>query len=201
MTRARTVLLVVLLGGALFGLSLLTWVRADAATTLGPVPVAVQGSQAAPVAPSAALAVVVAGLALGLSGRVVRFLAAGVAVLAALIMWVAVLAVLRDPLPAARAAAGDVGGVREVEGLVRVTPWPWVVLVLASVTVLLAAVLPLRAGVWAPVARRYERPGVATSAGPSGAERTSRDDWDALTRGDDPSRAEAEDGEAPAPER
>lgn len=196
MTRARAVLLVVLLGGALFGLSMLTWVRAEAATTLGPVPVAVPGSQAAPVAPSAALAVLVAGLALGLSGRVVRYVAAGAAVLAALIIWVAVLAVLRDPLPAARAAAGEVGGVRALDGVAQVTPWPWAALMVASITVLVAAALPFLAGVWAPVARKYERPGAATSpAAPAPAQApTPREDWDALTRGEDPSHGDGEAG-------
>ncbi|WP_434080721.1 Trp biosynthesis-associated membrane protein [Sanguibacter sp. Z1732] len=158
-----------LLGAGAFGLSLLTWVGAEAVTTLGPQPVRVSGAGAAPVVPSAALVVVVAGLAVGLSGPVVRILAPAAAALAAVVALIAGLVLIADPDPAARSAAGEVGGVREITGAAELTVWPWVVVVLLASTVLVALVLPFRAGTWAPAAARYERAVVRPEgAGPAG---------------------------------
>ncbi|MGC0144605.1 Trp biosynthesis-associated membrane protein [Pseudactinotalea sp. Z1732] len=196
MSRGRMVLVLVLLGAGAFGLSLLTWVGAEAVTTLGPQPVRVSGAGAAPVVPSAALVVVVAGLAVGLSGPVVRILAPAAAALAAVVALIAGLVLIADPDPAARSAAGEVGGVREITGAAELTVWPWVVVVLLASTVLVALVLPFRAGTWAPAAARYERAVVRPEgAGPAGTrasgaatgQATSRADWDALSSGLDPS--------------
>lgn len=205
MSRGRVVLVLVLLGAGAFGLSLLTWVGAEAVTTLGPQPVQITGASAAPVVPSAALVVVVAGLAVGLSGPVVRILAPAAAALAAVVALIAGIVLIADPGPAARSAAGEVGGVREITGTAELTMWPWVVVVLLGLTVLVALVLPFRAGTWAPAAAKYERAPVrAEGAGPAGppaggaaaAPATSRADWDALSSGLDPSEADdAEHGE------
>lgn len=185
MSRGRAVLVLVVLGVGAFALSLPTWVSAAAATTLGPQPVAVSGAGAAPVVPSAALVVVVAGLAVGLSGKVVRILAPAAAALAAVVALIGVITLIVDPEPAARSAAGEISGVREIDGMAQVSPWPWVVAVLLGLTVLVAVLLPLRAGAWTPAARKYERPTgrqPSPAAGPD-----ARSDWDALSSGVDPS--------------
>ncbi|HLS15821.1 MAG TPA: Trp biosynthesis-associated membrane protein [Beutenbergiaceae bacterium] len=186
MSRAKAVLIIGVLGAALFGVSMLTWVRADAATPLGAVPMQVPGIEAAPVVPTAGLAVLVAGLALGLSGRVVRYLAGGAALLAAAIALFSVIGVLTDPTSAAQTAAGEVGGVPEIDGAAQLSWWPWLAAMLAGLAGLAAAVLPFAGGVWAPVARRYERPGTAAPA-PATVAGRARQDWDALSRGEDPS--------------
>lgn len=193
MSRAKAVLIIGALGAALFGVSMLTWVRADAATPLGAVPMDVPGIDAAPVAPTAGLAVLVAGLALGLSGRVVRYLACGAALLAAAIALLSVIGVLADPTSTAQAAAGEVGGVPEIDGMAQLALWPWVAAALAGLAGVAAAGLPFAGGVWAPVARRYERPGTAAPA-PATVAGRARQDWDALSRGEDPT---IDDGSSP----
>lgn len=185
MSRGRAVLVLVVLGIGVFALSLPTWVSAEAVTALGAQPVTVSGAGAAPVVPSAALVVAVAGLAVGLSGPVVRILAPAAAALAALVALIGVGTLIADPGPAARSAAGEIGGVREIDGAAHLSPWPWVVVVLLALTVLAAVLLPLRAGTWAPAARKYER-STARAAHP-GAGIDARSDWDALSSGVDPS--------------
>lgn len=187
MSRSRAVLTLVLLGVAAFALSLPTWISAEATTTLGPQPVRVSGASAAPVVPSTALVVVVAGLAVGLSGRVVRILAPGAAALAALAGLVGVAAVLTDPEAPARSAAGQISGVREITGAAHLSTWPWAVVAVLGLTVVLAVVLPLRAGTWTPAARKYERPSPARQPRPGPVD--ARADWDALSSGVDPSAA------------
>ena len=132
------------LGVLTFGASLLTWIQADALTPLGPRPVRVSGAEAVPVVPSATLVILVAGLAMGLSGKVVRYLAPAAAVLAAAAALIALTALLRDPFPAARSAAGELGGVREIVGTADLTPWPWVSAVLLVLTALAGGAVPGR---------------------------------------------------------
>ncbi|HLS25968.1 MAG TPA: Trp biosynthesis-associated membrane protein [Beutenbergiaceae bacterium] len=197
MSRTTVVLLMAGMGLLAFGSSMLTWIHAEAATPLGPQPVAVGGAEAVPVVPSAALAIVVAGLAMGLSGKVVRYLAPAAAVLAAVVGLVGVIGVLRDPNPAARSAAAEVGGVREISGMAELTAWPWVAAALLVLTGLVAAVLPLLAGTWAPAARKYER--TPASAGKRADHPPSpQSDWDALSSGQDPTVDDDGDPEPPA---
>lgn len=191
MSRARVVLVLVTSGLITFVVSLLTWVEATTTTALGPQAVQVSGATAAPVVPSAALVVAVAGLAMGLSGRVVRILAPAAAVLAATVALVALIGLLTDPGAVARSAAGDVGGVREISGAADLTWWPWLAAVLLGLTVVIAAALPFLAGRWAPAARKYERPGAPEGAGAT--PHTPRSDWDALSSGIDPSAADPAD--------
>jgi len=101
-------------------------------------------------------------------------------------------AFLADPEPALRQAAGAVSGATELVGEPQVTAWPTLALAVAVLAVLVGAALPWLAGSWQRVGRRYETAAATPSAGPDGpATGTPRtramDDWDALSRGDDPS--------------
>lgn len=184
------------LGAFTLLLSLPTWVEATAATPLGPQPVTVSGAGALPMVPSAALVVMAAGLAMGLSGRVVRYLAPAAAAGAAVIAVIVVVGLIGDPSPAARAAAGEVGGVRELAGPARLTLWPWLAALALGLSAAIAVVLPFRAGVWAPAARKYER---GSRAPAPDSPVSPRADWDALSHGEDPSVLGDTDatGEAP----
>jgi len=196
-SRRAAVLVLVVLGGAAFVLSLLTWVSAEAATALGPRPVQVNGAQALPVAPSAALVVLVAGLATGLSGRLVRILAPVAAALASLVALIGTITLIGDPDPVARSAAGEIGGVREIAGPAELTIWPWVVAALLALTVLASIALPLLATRWTPAARKYER---ASGAVHDPDVPTARADWDSLSSGHDPSADQPQEGRGGEPD-
>ncbi|CAM3662304.1 Trp biosynthesis-associated membrane protein [Occultella aeris] len=201
--RGPAVLILLVAGASLLVTTLGTWVSAPVAGTLGTETVSVGGAAAAPVVPSVALVVLAAALALGLSGWVVRMLAAVLAALAGAAALVAVLAFLQDPATPAQAAAGELIGVREISGEPAVTALPYLALAVAAVILILGIALPFLVGQWGRVGRRYERgsdpaavdavapgpraPGpIATPA--AGSARTARmDDWDALSRGEDPS--------------
>lgn len=190
--RGAAVALVAVLGLALFGTALPAWARAETPTTVGSVAVAVNGADAAPGVASAALVVLVAGLVLALSGRVTRVLAVLGVVLGGALAAASAAAFLADPEPALRQAAGAVSGATELVGEPQVTAWPTLALAVAVLAVLVGAALPWLAGSWQRVGRRYETAAATPSAGPDGpATGTPRtramDDWDALSRGDDPS--------------
>ncbi|MBK5249271.1 MAG: Trp biosynthesis-associated membrane protein [Actinomycetales bacterium] len=198
LTRGRAVVLVLLVGVALLGSTLGTWVSAPVSTAIAADVVRVPGSDAAPVIPSAGLVVLAAGLAIGLSGRVVRILAAVAVALGGALSAFAAVELVRHPVRVAESAAGDVTGVRALDGVVSLTPWPYVAIVLGLVALALGVALPFLMGRWALVGRRYERePGAAADGGgapsPGRSVAGSRvehvramDDWDALSRGEDP---------------
>lgn len=205
--RRRTAVLTVLAGGAvLLVVSLLTWAQGSAALTVGgTTPVQVTGSQGAAVVPSAALVALAAGLAIGLAGRIARTIAAVAVALAGLLALIATIAFLGNPTPALLRAAGEVSGVPEISDAISITPWPVVALVAAAALTLTGAVLPLVMGTWQRVGARYERPDTPAGrasgqegpqsshpgGGPEpGSARQRISDWDALSRGEDPSDPE-----------
>lgn len=203
--KRRTAVLTVLAGGALLLVfSLLTWGQGVAVLTVGgSTQVSVTGSQGAAVVPSAALVILAAGLAIGLAGRAARIVAAVAVALAGLLALVATIGFVWDPTPALLRAAGEVSGVPELDDAARTTVWPIVAIVLAAILTLLGAVLPFVMGRWQRVGARYERGAADTTqpptrhdqgaAGPSPASGGSKQhifDWDALSRGEDPSDSE-----------
>lgn len=190
--RGRAVAFVVLLGGALFALTLPVWARGDAATPVGSEAVAVSGSVAVPGVASAALVVLVSGLVLALSGRLTRALAVLGVIGGGGLGAVAAADFLGDPEPALLRAAGDATGVAQLTGDAVVTAFPTIALVLAVLIGIVGVALPFLMGRWQRVGRRYEVAGepAADTAAPSGRTRAI-DDWDALSRGDDPSAAGA----------
>ncbi len=182
-SRGRAVVLLLVLGAAAIGLSLLPWARATVPTVLGEQAVSVTGGQAAPATTAAGLALLATGLALALGGRwVIRLAAVAVGALG-LVLGGAAAQVLLDPEPRVLTAAGQVAGVRQISGAVSLTPWPALTLALAA-AVLVTAVLVAR--VPATTAdRRFERTEPAGQSPPTGRAR-AMDDWDALGRGEDP---------------
>jgi hypothetical protein len=190
--RGRAVLIVVVLGLALFGLTLPAWAHGVAPTTVGTEAVTVGGADAAPGVASAGLVVLVAGLVLGLAGALARVLAVVGVIAGGALAAVSAGLFLADPERSMLRAAAEATGVRRLEGGVTVAPWPTVALVVGVLAVVTGVALPFLAGSWQRVGRRYERGAGAASAQPGRqAPRTSRgramDDWDALSRGDDPS--------------
>ena len=183
----RTAVLAVLVGGALLLASTaLPWASAPVRSATQSTTVSVTGGGGAPLAPSAALVVLAAGLAIALAGRVARVLAAVAVALGGCLAAVAAITFLGDPGTAVRRAAGQSAGVTDLAAAAQTTPWPVVAIVLAVALALLGLALPFLMGAWDRVGQRYER-----DAPPApGGTRQHIADWDALSRGEDPSEPE-----------
>jgi Tryptophan-associated transmembrane protein (Trp_oprn_chp) len=88
--------------------------------------------------------------------------------------------------PALTEATGTTGGaIRAREQ--RATAWPWLAVVGGLVSAGCGAVGLTRAGRWPGPARRYEA-APESGAGPAAGADTALDDWNALSRGEDPTR-------------
>ncbi|WP_147917612.1 Trp biosynthesis-associated membrane protein [Ruania zhangjianzhongii] len=187
LSRAKAVL-AVLAGGALLLLSALPpWATVPVALSLDAIGAAeVNGTEAEPVVPSTALVILAAGLAIGLAGRIARVVAALAVALCGVLAGVTTILFIRAPESALRAAAGELSPVSELDGPVQLYAWPVVTLVIAAVLTVLGAVLPWVMGAWTRVGQRYERD---PRPAPGGT-RQHISDWDALSRGEDPSEPE-----------
>lgn len=186
--RGRWVLLL-LLAAALVGLvALPTWVAAEGTSTLdGTVTVTVTGAQAAPQMRAAALVLLAAAGAVTLVGRVGRWVVAAVTAGAGVLVVAGGTGVLLEPGVAVAGPLAEATGVASAQPTADVTAGP-ALAVGAGVLVVLLAVALLRApGPWGQRPRRHERP-TTSAAGPVAASAPDeRADWDALSRGDDPS--------------
>jgi uncharacterized membrane protein (TIGR02234 family) len=186
-SRGRAVGTLVALGAAALGATVPVWVRTTVSTALEPdVAVEVAGTTAAPAVSAAALVVVAAGLVLAIAGRIARWLALAVAALAGALVAASAVAVLADPVPTATAGAADAAGVTDLTSPVALTPWPWLAAAVGVLVVVAAVLAALGAPAWAATSGRHERADVAGEK-PARTEPDAHDDWDALSRGTDPS--------------
>lgn len=185
--RGRWVLLLVLAGGLVGLVALPTWVVARGSNALeSSVSVAVAGSRVAPQTPAAGLVLLAAAAAVALVGRTGRRVVAVVTAGAGVLVVVAGVAVLVDPRTAVSGAVAEVTGVVTGDPHASVTVAPVVAVVVGALVVVLAAALGRAGGAWQQPSRRHERPGApGTATAADGAD--ERSDWDALSRGDDPS--------------
>lgn len=181
MTSKRSVLLV----GALAVILLVladgrTWITgAVTDAVLQQAHTAASGSKAAPALLATALVGAAAVLATLTTGRVPRWIAAVLTVLAGVVAGVLTIAAVRRPAQ----ALGDVAttmtghtGDRTVDA--SLTVWPWVALlgaVLLTLTGLLAVAGARR---WSGLSSRYDAP--------SSEPVRTRSDWDMLSEGEDP---------------
>ncbi|OLT55201.1 Trp biosynthesis-associated membrane protein [Cellulosimicrobium sp. CUA-896] len=193
-SRRTAVWLLLLLGGATLAVAAPTWATTTGATALDPVvDVAVSGTTAAPGVGAAALVVVASALALGLVGRVGRWVVLAVAALSGAVATAAALAVALDPAPSARSAVAEATGVTELTSPVSLTPAPWAAAVLGVLVVLAVVWVAAGSRTWVRASSRHERgagaaaePASTTTDGgaPDGID--DHDAWDALSRGEDP---------------
>lgn len=213
MTRARTVLALLVAAGLVLALGSLPWTRATLADPLaGTDVVESAGGGVAPLAPALALVTLAAAGAASIARRAGALAALAVAALAGAGVLAVVVGVLTDPAVAAAADVGEALGitassVRPEDAAVAVTPWPWLTLVAGAGV--LAAALAGMSGVrrWSS-GRRFEASaagqeapgGAAPAAGTEDAAhaRSRRraqafDSWDALSRGEDPTDAPGAD--------
>lgn len=180
--RRRAVLAAAAGGLGLLATGPATWVHGRTWTALAEVEVTVPGTRAAPVVAAAGLLVLAAALALALARRRAAVLAAVVVAVGALLAGLGAGTVLADPARVATAGAARDVGVDAAVSDVAATGAPWLVLVLTVLIAAVAVVAALAAPGWTTSGRHdapvTERP---------------RDDWEALSRGEDPT---ADDGAA-----
>lgn len=213
LARRSAILLLLVLGGGALAAAAPTWLHTTGATALdAEVLVQVTGTEAAPGVGAGALVAVASALALGLVGRIGRWLVLAVSAASGVVVAVSAAAIWRDPAPAARSAVAEATGVTALTSGVSLTPWPYVACAVGVLLVVAAAWAAASSPSWGRVSARHEisRPGDDSSSrsvpdgepGPglghdeSGTPATpeletdqSPDDqetWDSLTRGEDP---------------
>jgi hypothetical protein len=149
----------------------------------------VDGQVGAPALSALALTSLVLVGALSIAGPVFRVVFGVLQVLIGVaIVFSAVLAVT-DPVAAAAPAvsvATGVAGTESVRGLVTsiaLSPWPWLALVAGALIVLLGAAIVVTGRSWPGSTRKYQ---TTTRLEDPSAPRSSVDDWDSLSHGDDP---------------
>lgn len=164
-----------------------TWVTATGTSALaGEVAVRVPGGQAAPVVPATALVLAAAGVALLLAGRAGRWVVAAVVLAGGVALAVAAGAVLADPASRAVDAVATQTGVGRLTSPARLTAWPGVTVAVGVLAVVVAVLLARSSARWSAPSRRHEV-APSSSAPVASPAPDERSDWDALTRGSDPS--------------
>jgi uncharacterized membrane protein (TIGR02234 family) len=186
--RPASAAVLALLGG---GLGLLAasrpWVHAVVLDpVLGRTAVTASGRQAAAVVPAVALVALAGGIALLLARTVGRLVTGLLLVVAGAAQVAATVGILRSPRPAVEELVGRaMGAVGASDVQVSLTGWPWLAVV--------SGVLVAAAGVWTVLrARSWSGPTSRYDAPSARADHTGTDDppdtWDALSRGEDPTR-------------
>ncbi|GAA4726329.1 hypothetical protein GCM10023216_16090 [Isoptericola chiayiensis] len=185
-SRARAVVALLVLGAGALAAASATWLRTSVSTALEPeAAVVVTGTTAAPGVAAAAFVVVAGALATTLGGSLARRVALVVAAGGGLGITASAVAVLLDAEGPAVLGASDAAGVTELASPVQVTLLPWLAALAGALVVVVAVLALLGAGSWAATGGRHERAGTA-EARPA-AEPDPQADWDALSRGTDPS--------------
>lgn len=137
------------------------------------------GSKSAPALLAAALVGAAAVLATLTTGRIARWIAAVLTLVAGVVAVVAVIVVVRDPVKiladVATTMTGHTGDRKVTAGL---TIWPWVALLGGVLLVLTGVLAIVGARTWSGLSSRYDAPTTPKA--------TKRSDWDMLTDGEDP---------------
>lgn len=182
-TRTRTLLALLALGGTALGAASATWIATEVTTALeAGVAVSATGNDAAPAVSAAGLVLLACGPALALTGRVGRYVVLAVAALAGAGVLAGALAVVADRAGAGRAAAADAAGVTDLTAPVTLTAWPWATAAAGALAILVALAATVAARRWPEASRRHER----DAGEPAAEDDRPAADWDALTRGEDP---------------
>jgi len=191
--RSRRVAVLLVVVGALAALLAGTqrWVGAAVRDVPGTDTVSAAGGSVAAGVPALALVALAGAVVLLTAGPVARTVAAVLLLVAGPGITFLALRVLADPAsalaPAVTAATGTRGGAAQD---VAVTPWPVLAAVAGQLVGAGAVVALARGRSWPGPSRRYERDGASAgttaAAAPAPAARNALDDWNALSRGEDP---------------
>lgn len=201
------------------GLVLLSWSQTwfdlviEASTTGGVGdPIAVAGSIASPALAALGLAGLALVAALGIAGPGIRFVLGVLEVLLGGCVLLAASLTLADPVASVSPAVTDATGVAgaeptaELVASVTATLWPVLAIVGGVLLVLAGLAVLVTGGRWPASTRRYSDSRMAAedaAAGAVGRPASDRaiDDWDGLSRGDDPTDDDGEAAREPADAR
>ena len=190
MTARRLRLFLLLSGIILSGLIFLSWTQQwfGIALTDGRE-LSVGGDVAAPALSTLALTCLVLIGALRIAGPFFRVVLGSLeALLGATVVVSGVLAIA-DPATASSSIVSDatgVAGANSIAALVAnasITPWPWLATVAGALLIALGVAVVATSSRWPGSSRKYS----AVRLDPA-EERTTVDDWDAMSDGDDPTR-------------
>ena len=190
MTASRLKLSLLLAGIAFSGLALLSWTQEWFALTLldGAV-LSVTGEIAAPALTALALTGLVLVGALSIAGPLFRVILGSLQAPLGFTVGLSAVLAIANPLTSSAAAitaATGVSGelVREQVASSTSTLWPLAALVAGVLLVATGILVVATATRWPGATRKYQ----AVRMAPADGARTSVDDWDALSDGDDPTR-------------
>lgn len=190
-SRRLTVLAAAALSAALAGTTRALWVRASAPDLAGTLQqVEVRGAEAAPAVLALALVALAAALATSLSSRWVRFVTGPVLLLSGLGAAGAALGPVRDPAAAATGRIGEVTGMVGAAVQAEATLWPLLTLAPALAVAAAGVVVLWAGGGWSATTRYRSAAAAPRTADPAQDPAAA---WDALSRGEDPSREQDED--------
>lgn len=182
MTRSRTVLALLALGALLLGLSRAPWVQVVLNGAVRRDTVTVAAADVAPQVPAAALMVLAAATALSIAGPRARRVILALATLGGVLAVWGCVTVLTDPR---RALVTALTGRVVPSASPGVTAAVWASSVVSVLVAVVSGAAQRTVGTW-PGRRassgRFDRATV------SDAVHTPAGDWDALTRGEDPTR-------------
>lgn len=219
MNRARMKLPAIVGSVVGSGLALLAWsqtwfdlvLASGAGAHVNAEVIPVPGSVASPALAALGLAGLALAAALALAGPAIRVVLGVLEVVLGGCLVLAASLALADPVVAVSASVTEATGVAgdgptaDLVGTAVATLWP-VVAIVGGVLVLAAGVLVLATGTRWPVSSRRYRSGLEpadAARGGRGASERAINDWDELSRGDDPTDDEtgADDTTGPEPTR
>jgi hypothetical protein len=180
----------VILTGALLALgALVSWTQVWFGVTLRDgARLDIDGQVAAPALSALALTSLVLVGALSIAGPFFRVVFGVLESLIGVAIVLSAVLAITDPVGASRPAisvATGLAGEQAVADTVRTlapSPWPWLALLAGVLIVLAGAAIIVLGRRWPGSSRRYQ----ATRLEPADGRRSSVDDWDALSGGDDP---------------
>jgi uncharacterized membrane protein (TIGR02234 family) len=193
--KSTLVLLIAVLALAVFGTTTQTWIMVSldpdqlgqAAGAQNVLPV--QGTKAATSVTALALVALAGGLAASIAGRIARWVASAIILLASAGIVAAAATVLADPLAAAQGSIAAATGITGGSAQVAVTALP-ALAVVTGILLALSALLIIPAGRYWKARTKYDtaKYGTAVPGGSAAAPGPvdEIDSWDRLSRGDDP---------------
>jgi uncharacterized membrane protein (TIGR02234 family) len=197
---ARRIKLVLILGViAASGLALLAWTRVWATLAVvldgGQNALEVPGSVAAPGLTALALAGLALAGALTIAGPVIRIILGLLEVLLGVSVVLSAVQAIADPIGAGSAAVTEVSGIAGSESIragvssASLTAWPYLALAAGILMLIVGLTICVTARRWPGPTTRYDATRfepVTDAATGRTRPRDAVDDWDGLTRGDDP---------------
>ncbi|MGV8885237.1 MAG: Trp biosynthesis-associated membrane protein [Microbacteriaceae bacterium] len=188
-TGARIKLILILSGAAFSALTMLAWTQPWFTITLVDASVlSVTGEVAAAGLSALALAGLVLGVALSIAGPFFRFVLGTLETFLGVAVVFSSIVALNNPVAASSATISDAtsiagaGPVAELVKSVAISVWPTAALIAGVLLMLNGVLIIVTARRWPGSSRKYQ----AVRLEPDSTDRTSVDDWDSLTGGEDP---------------